>query len=706
MTSSASHVEISSAQRVDAPSRFAHPRRPFVLGAVLLVTVFAGPTGLTRVARAEEVLPPEELREIRLLDRVVLKDGREIQGEITTPLDASRIEVRSRVGQGTVSVAFQREEIGEITQRRTVDQVYTDWVRWTRGISSDRERLARALLALGKWCALPHPKLGGTAPRPASAHAHFERAVRLDPEVKEAYPWLLLLASEEHPIATAPLEALDRELETWLLAERAGAATHAMLLRAGEILATRAGLTSPAAVYLERVIAADEARDDERMRARELLATIRFESGDRDGAYRVWEEVLGSGSGEEVGHASPDIDLIRRAERNLLRLRLRAARPEDRSAARLLIERSLARDADSRDLLRELAALHVVEGRYEEALSTLAPLLEGAAPELDASLDRIHCLVSLGRLEDAGTELAKIDSASVANASTLARIERLRGLHAAREGRASDAVRAFERAREAMPESVIDRLILAEALIDAGERARATGELEAMRRAHAADPEVFAAASRLLARVRSMEGAPNDALRLLELAAEVFGDDAALLETVGLASLHAGENVRGAAFLQSAQRMAADRAGILAGLGYLRYGQGELDEAERLLASSQRSVDEAVEAPLSSWIETAMTAIRDLGRLEVWRDPFNGADGPMIDGWDAHELFGIDASLRGEEVVFEGVQRNDPQGETSIVLMRPMSASDFDKLSVGVKLGSGRGIPALRLEGYRGARQR
>src|SRR5690606_31314001 len=218
---------------------------------------------------------------------------------------------------------------------------------------------------------------------------------------------------------------------------------------------------------------------------------------------------------------------------------------------------------------------------------------------------------------------------------------RRRGLHAAREGRASDAVRAFERAREAMPESVIDRLILAEALIDAGERARATGELEAMRRAHAADPEVFAAASRLLARVRSMEGAPNDALRLLELAAEVFGDDAALLETVGLASLHAGENVRGAAFLQSAQRMAADRAGILAGLGYLRYGQGELDEAERLLASSQRSVDEAVEAPLSSWIETAMTAIRDLGRLEVWRDPFNGADGPMIDGWDAHELFGI-----------------------------------------------------------------
>lgn len=353
------------------------------------------------------------------------------------------------------------------------------------------------------------------------------------------------------------------------------------------------------------------------------------------------------------------------------------------------------------DVLIDLARVDAADGRLSEADASLARFLEAHPDGSEARLDRALVLIRLGKLEDATRELDQAESTSPSE-GLLARLQRLRGIVASRSGKIAEAVAAFEKALALAPDSALDRLLLAEAKIDLGDVAASRRELEEIQRQFPSDRETFAAASRLLARGKASEGATKDAARLFEYATEVWPEDAALLEAAGLAFASAGEEVRASTLLASAYRLAPERAGVLAGLAWLRYGEGAMEEARRYLAGADRDEKAAVR----DWVDHALVAVNDLERLEVWRDDFSGVDGPVVDGWEEQELWGIEATLRSEEVVFEGVQRNDPDGETVLSLMRPVSALDFERVSVRVKLGAGRGIPSLRLETPRDGRQR
>ncbi|MBN1441882.1 MAG: tetratricopeptide repeat protein [Planctomycetes bacterium] len=666
------------------------------LGPVLLAAASAS-------AAQEEGIPQEEWTEIRRQDTVILTGGRRpIEGILLTPgesaedllrMDSIEIEKpgRIRLRLSTADI----EKPGGLILRQSAEKVYENLrERWLVKIVDDRGRRARAELAMARWCYYPHRDLDGNPPAADKAIDHFENAVFLDPSLAEAYPYLIALFSLQGPADSAPLEAVNREVEVYMLARSAGYVHPAMDYRLGLLLVRRLDLADAAAPRFEAVLADERSTPGQRRQARNLLGEIYLAAGEHEKALALYAAQTPGAEGE-----SADFESIYQEGR----IRMRMGDAASREQARALFARALALQPDFAEVLLDLAAIEQVEGDLSAAAKRLDAFLAKRPGDVEALVESALILALQGKPAAARRILDAV--VAQAPADSTARAHLALGFLKDLQGDLDGARLSYQEAVKLDPGGVSARLLEAAVLVRMKSWDAARRAIQSIRADFSASREVFAACCRLLGALELGEGKKERAEEWIEYAVTVHARDPALLEWAGLTFLSLGKLDRAASLLESVSKESPGRPATINGLGYLHYQRGDIDEAGKLFAEAEKILKRVPRGQRHgasglhlAYSQASMEQIRDLKDLEVWIDEFEGADGPEIDGWEKVDRFGVEVVREKERAVFRGVQKTAADGETALVLMRRIEARRFDRASLRLRIAEGRARPSLRLE--------
>ena len=665
------------------------PARVFLarglLGGFFLAVVWAQP------CPAQGIRPPDDLIRVRQLDRVRLATGKDVDGRILNRGELEGQDVRVRTTR-TVVITFPWADVESIVHRRSAEEAYSNYRDWLKDVR-ERKRRARAELECGRWCFYPMPETDGEPPKLEAAMGHFENAVRLDPELDEAYGYLLVLYRRSQPLAESTVSELDREIETYLLAEQAGALDADMRFRLGSLLLGRLHLPRGAIPHLESVLRDPAANPGSRRRSRQLLAAAYVAFGEVEKALALHEERVDD-ENEGPENFEPLYEMAR--------LRLRGGRPADLAQARALLERAAKLEPEFPEILVDLAGIDYREGKLAEAEKRLKEYLARRPGEPSALVDLALVEIRQGRFREAETALAALQEKPPRSHLALGLIRELRGDLAA-------AALEYRQALVLDRRSPAARLMLSSLLVRQGNPEEARRETKALQAERGDDRRIFAACSRVLAAAASGEGRDKEAGIHLSHALRVSPGDTALLELAGVTALRSGELREGEGYLDRARSASPERPATLNGLAFARYTAGDLEEAESLFLSAERAAngtkEKASPGEQTRYAKTALVQLHDLRDLEVLVDSFDSGEGDRIDNWQKEDHYGIDVHRRQGRAVFDGTQRASAEGDgvTKLRRMEEIDATSFERMRAEVRIDSGKAVPGLRLE-ERGAR--
>lgn len=656
--------------------------------------------------------------EIRPYDKVILtvSPNAPIIGTIEGDWDAqTSLELVIRTTRGA-TMRIASEQIQDVVRRQTADDVYAKKARAAQA-ERDPARRAAAELALAIWSRSPLSALDGKAPRPSSALAHTLNAVRLSPELCQAYPHLISLLEERGSLEDSDEERVGLEVEAALLAERGGCRDPELDYRLGIVLATSLRLPARARPLLERYLASAHPNLGQRRKARATLRDIYVEAGETEKAIAMYEALVGgsgpgpgpgtgtgtgpgmapaAGIGAEIGSFEPLFELARLYARGLL--------PADRARARDLFVRAQAVQPDLVEIEQELAALDFRDGSLDAAEKRLKALVGGKGADPSPSIDLATVLIRRGRLTEAKALLDGLG----ASAAGIPAYHVARGWLLESGGDVPGACGEYRQAVAADPGDLGASILLGHALVRAGRPDEAKSLAEGVIAGHPGNPWTFAAASRLRAEVEIRDGRQDAALEDLARSVEIEPGDVFLLERTGILSMRLGRTVAGSELLRRVREIDASRPATLNATAYHHYVRGELTDAARLFEEVLRLVPASKAAgekapppppPERIYALGGRDLIRDFERLEVWAAEFQGPDAPTLGGWREVERYGIEIARKGSLVVVAGKQSGDPDGVTSAMLERPTDAGTFDRVTLRGRIDSGRVRLGLRLEG-------
>lgn len=672
--------------------------------ATAVLLLLAVPSPLVSQGRRP---PPADVA-IRSLDKITLTSGNVILGEVLTP-GQPLLQPSIQVRRGSAVITLKRQDLAEVVPRRDAGKAYENWLHWMRQNLQQAAEVATAEFELALWCRAPHPELDGKPPRPDKVLFHLERVVRRQPDLVAAYPYLISEYARKNHFLTTPLRELDREIETYHLAIENGYRNPDIDFRIGSVLLDRLGLTSHAVTYLEAALAADDGNQGRLRQARSRLADAYVRVGRHGDALKLYEELI-----------SPDDQAPENfgSFYELGRLRARMGGSENRRLARAYLLRASELQPAFVDILLDLAALDYADGDLKSAEGHIRSYLSARPGDNEAKVDLALVLLRQGRLsqtkgileklpvqdfpkETSGAEKKSEDGEKTLGGAAAPSTRSLlaRGSLAEQLGKPQEAVRHYRSALELDPSSLLPRLLLAGALIEGQGHVEAQSLIEEVQQKMAENTRVFATCERLLAQIDIARGQDSSAAGHLEHAVEVEVEDPALLEQAGIALVRGDQTARGLEYLRRAETLEPERPVTLAGLGYSSYVKKNLEDASAYFdrALSQMKGSKTGETrPEKDYCLRARALLTDVETLEVWADEFDGPDNPQIDGWEKQDLHGI-VERAASRVVLRSRQ-DAKAGETGVRLMHSISSRDLERLTVRVRLDSGRVSPSLRLE--------
>ena len=683
-------------------SRTLKSRRP---GAVLalLGALCVGAPAVGTLAVPGMAAPADE--QIRPFDTVYLKvsPNEPIVGTIEGPWDpAVTAEITIRTKKGATS-RIRAEQVDRVVPRQTADEVYSKKLAAARG-ERDAERRARSLLALGVWCRTPLAVLDGKPPCPANALEHTFEAVELVPGLAEAYPYLVSILDGQGPLEEAEPEQVANEVKAVMLARYGQIQDPELDFRLGVLLATRMGLESKAQPILEKFLASGTRNRGELRRARAVLRDIYLKQGLPEKAVVMYQAAI----------AKPE----NRSENfeplfELARLEARRGHPPDRSAAewdqyvRSLFDKAAAVQPDYQEIQAELASLDYRKGDLASAAKRLKDLLAADPRGARAHTDLALVLRRLGKREAAEKELNT--ALPLVEGLEKARLHLARGaLHEDKDD-VRGAVEEYRKAIQADPASMELKVLLAFALVRLGEPAEARQLADEILSTGGGNPAVFAALSRIRAEADLAAGKPETALENFDRAIEVDRTDGSLMERAGIVRMRLGMLDAAYGLLRRAMQVGGDHPAALNAMAYYHYQRGEFDKARQLFDEVLRRVPAPPRPatgapppvpPARAYALQGRELIDDLDRLEVWAADFKGEDAESLAGWEETELYGISISRKESMIVLAGKQMGTDDGVTSAMLDRQVDWPTFERVSVRMRIDSGRVRPALRLEDY------
>lgn len=662
--------------------------RPSRLLGLLCALSFAG-RGVEAQEGSEEVIRP--------LDRITLKNGNVLEGELALPLDRTPaedevVELVSR--GGTTKIAVRGGEIRAIERRRTAEDVYTSW-RKRIGKLTDPSEHAREELRLGSWCRTPCLELAGAAPRADAALTHVLRALELDPALKEGYPLALDLLAEAG--GERPEDAYVR-LATW--AREAGVSCPEAHYRAALTLLETPGLEAVAQTELEVALASKDWSPGLAREARRRLAETLVRGGRLEAALELYRPFLeGAPAGPEAFDALLE----------MARIQMRSGDPALLASARELLTRAKGLQPEVVEVDAELAALEYRAGNPALAEKLLKGLLARDNANAEVAVDLALSQARQGKAKAARKALVALPAGLEPALAARARLAL--ALCDGVEGKLGPMIDGLRAAVELDPASADARIALATGLLQAGHVDEAQKVCEALLPEAARNRWLFGAVSRVLGEAHLLSGDAEQAVRHLTRAAAVETSDPILLERLAYALLEVSRGEEALAQLRQAESLAPDRIDTLTSLAYYHYQRDDTAEARKLFDRVLKLLPQARKgAPQDSPVEarrryalSGRALIDDRKRLEVWSADFAGADASRLDGWEEVERSGVEIARRGAVAVVGAEREVAPEGITMALLERGVDTRTFERVAMTARILRGPARVALRLEGTSGA---
>jgi tetratricopeptide (TPR) repeat protein len=657
---------------------------------ILLPSVLAA---LAPGARAAAAPAPGD-EEIRPFDRILLANGRELEGIIASPDAelAERIEIRTVEG---AQITVPRSDVQSIVPRQTSEQVYGK-VRQRVRLVREPEARSRAELELALWCKTPRPELGGAQPMAGAAAEHLRNALAANPALHDAYPHMIAVLAEKGDPADLGEADIEEELRVALLAEAGGYEDPELDFRLGVLFARQLADPDLAVRHLEKVVASGHDNRGQTRRARSLLADLYRRAGTPEKAFSLYRAILVEPETDPVNF-EPLLELA------LLEMQKGAS---GFPAARALLLKAQAIQPEFSDILGHLGAMDYHEGNITGAEKHLRALLGRDQGSFEARLALSLVHARRGLYGQAEKELrALLGEAPPAERARihlgLGSIAEARGQHDAALGQYREALSV----EPGGPVSVEANLALGFLLARGGGGEEARRIAEELLKRYPDNLAIFAAGSRLLGEAALAGGQDGEAINHFEQAVEVEGRDPTQLEQAGILSLRAGRLDAGYELLSRVEKLGVEeRPDTVNGLAYYYYQRGDRARAEELFRKvASRAVRDrraAQETPQRAYARSGLDLLEDLESLEVWTADFAGPDGPTLNGWVETERFGVEISRKDGAIVLSGAQAKEPEGLTVVTLERPVEVRSFERIAATVGGLSGDVRVALRLEGH------
>ncbi|MGQ9590974.1 MAG: tetratricopeptide repeat protein [Planctomycetota bacterium] len=635
--------------------------------------------------------------EIRPFDEVYLKTSPDrpivglIEGE-SDPTLSAEIVIRTMSG---VTSKIRSDQILRVVPRQTAEDVYAKKAKEVRSIRDPSARAA-AELSLALWCNTPLGVLSGRAPRPQSALEHFFVSLELSPGTEAAYPHAIALLSELGPLDDAGPERISREFQLAYLAREGGVSVPELSYRLGVLLCRKLQLPDRGAQLLEEYLARGDGNLGQERRAREILRDIFIAQNDLPAAIAMYAAAI-----VEPPSAPRNFEPFY----ELGRLYARVGTEEALRSAREFYARAQELQPDFPDVARDLAALDYRAGDAASAEKALAALLKADPSDAAAALDLALVLRKLGKRAEAEKVVRGLDGSL--SGEDEAQRSLVEGALLEDGGDVAQAVSRYRRASELAPERAEPALVLAGALLRAGQPAEARKLAAALLGKHGSSPKTFAAASRVSGEAARVEGGLEECIAHLSRALEMEPRDPVLRERLGILLLEAGRPAVAVQHLRGAREIGGDRPYALNALAYYHYQRGEIQPAKdlfdlvlRLVPAPKPTREEKMPPvpPARAYALQGRQLVEDFQRLEVWTAAFDKPDEASLEGWRETERFGVEIALRGGAATLSGRQAGDPEGITSAMLERPVSARTFDRVALRARVDSGRVRLGLRLE--------
>ncbi len=580
--------------------------------------------------------------EIRFYDEVRLKNGQVLTGLIKDDTDPAELKMALLRGDGTVKdlVGVPRSTIQEIVPRRTPPQIYKNQVR-KRDLMD-----ARQAFELAEWCATEEANLYGEA----TVLAH--RALRLMPDLREAYPLLAALNARKE-LAALSAEEADRELELVMLARERGIFLAGAYLRAAQVLLDQSKdawsvFTDEAVSLLAEVRRKGE--PGEAAAATEALSNV----------YLAWgklDELLELNPPEKQGGAPAEAPKTVTAKLFSLVFPPRRGDLPAATAPEAIVARLLMRGT-AEDLQKATSLLaRIPDGGGKKIIEASLAWSRGDAPATEKLL--LEAL-ELTKSPQAALALA-IVLALEGKTKTAAEIARIVAPQGADGALLSyvlgkpEALDAFMSAHGTLPGA---RLLGAEDKLRRGDATEAGTVVSGLLADASLSPAARALAWPLGAKASARAGATDEAVqRLLCARAALPGEGRIALALAALAGYRKNA-YEARKYLDEARRrnVPASEAALLD--AYVTYGEGNLVAASRLL--DKLAADTTLSAGNKAYVARLQRAAWEATRLQTWEDTFQRADGgDVLNSWNEEEKYGIKIALAGNRVTCAGVQEGD-----------------------------------------------
>jgi tetratricopeptide (TPR) repeat protein len=274
---------------------------------------------------------------------------------------------------------------------------------------------------------------------------------------------------------------------------------------------------------------------------------------------------------------------------------------------------------------------------------------------VQAHLGLVH--LRAGRFPEAKTAF---DAASSGGAYGLAKLGL--GLLAELQGHPEDALALYDEARPLLEQDGLVSYSLALARI----KANKLDDAQQAARVALKEGLPFPSGARTLAAVARAKGDAKTEVRILE---ELVGSgvraSADDLYALGRAYATADRLDDARLVFDRAIALVATHVPALLGAGYVRYAADDREIARDFFQRALVAANPDPAAPPTPEVFFAKRALKNLEDARtrrVWIDRFDQDEGDVKNGWTVHAGYGVDVSVKGKKLVFDGTQKSEVDG--------------------------------------------
>ncbi len=622
------------------------------------------------------VQPDERDTEVREFDRVVMKTGEELTGEI---YDDTPIQFWLRMKDGAQK--FLTEDVQRIDRRNPPEAAYRARKRLLDDTDPDAQR------TLAEFCVQYEL-------RPESIK-HYEALAKLSPADPDVYLALLAIYQQTPDIQKTG-ERRDQEIAVCSRGIRAGVLNPDLHYRVARLVELT-GDQDMAIYLLRRVLELPEAAiENHRKRIKKDLVRLLVATGDPEAAERE----LDSDGGAE---GQSEIELLVLKAKWLLE---DVAAGDDNAKAKFneTIEQAIALDRDNAGARLLRACYLLLEEDFEAAQKSFTEAMSRGASGPSLALS-----YALNFARSGDSRLATELLATVRNAPGADELSKLIQAYI-HENLAEDEA-AWELIQEAVGEegaSWQTWLIYLQALTRFQPDTDIRPAAEHFLSMFGHNEIAFSECAILLGDAALRRGDGAEARRWLAYAAETDSGDFELLLRLGCAHLaEGGDLVRARRALEQAHELDAIHQDVRNALGCLEYRSGNLEIARRWFTGvigeyEEKMLDESKPPKTLAYALRGIQLVEGVLDEELWVDSFDREGSSILNNWVEQETFGVTMSLQGGAATFDGTQAYEADGLT--VLHRALDPEELSRFRCRIRLsrGADKTRVALRFENMDG----